>query len=151
MSRLGIDSDSVFGISWLDAAGEWLLPIAAVAEVVPFTPEATSSGDDWLIGWTQWRAQILPAVTLEPFGTELPPRAYLLICPAMDADSQAQAFGIYSITLPQLALFQARELEVDPSAQRHRFALRMLRWRDRAAAIPDLAALEQAINDAISV
>lgn len=150
MSRGGIGTDSVLGMSWLDAAGEWLLPIAAVAEVVAFTPEAIPGDDNWLLGWTDWRTLLLPAVTLEPLGTDTLPRGYLLVCPSSQPDIGFPGFGIYSITLPQLALFQAAELAPCPSTERHRFAMQALRWRDRPAAIPDLAGLEQAIFEAIS-
>jgi len=131
-------------------AREWLLPAAAVAEIVsaqglvPVGPEAP----DWLIGTRPWRGVELPAVRLgelsapsaaDPGAARHP---YLAICMGAAGDPGLPFFAIESPGgLPRLERVSVEILAED--AGEFPLALAALRLNGRPAAVVDLEALER--------
>jgi chemotaxis signal transduction protein len=138
-------------------AWDWLLPAAAVAEVVSARslapPRAGAPG--WLIGTGEWRGISLPAVRLgEPprfpaaraHGPSVHP--YLAICRGLVGDPALTYFAIESPRLPRLEQVGAESLSEDERDLESPLALAVLRLKGRPVTLVDLEAVERNLLDA---
>jgi chemosensory pili system protein ChpC len=135
-------------------ARDWLLPAAAVAEVVSAKSLAPPrpGAPRWLIGTGQWRGILLPAVRLgEPpvprgSGTRAPSvHPYLAICRGLVGDPSLTFFAIESPRLPRLEKASAELLAKDEGDGESAFALAALRLNGRPAACVDLESVERSL------
>jgi chemotaxis signal transduction protein len=132
-----------------EAAWEWMLPVAAVAEIVRSEGLAPPGpgAPDWLIGTCEWRGLVLPAVRLgaPPPSPELVAdrrrlRPYLAICLGARRDPLLPFFAVECLGLPRLEGVAA-EMLVPVQGERP-FALAALQINGRPASVLDLDSVE---------
>lgn len=123
-----------------------LLPNAVVAEVIDYRdPSGEVDAEDaaWLRGSVSWRQHKLPLVAFEGLlgeTFELPRRARIAICHALDPDAKQAFIGIVSGGIPRLV--RVRESVIEPLAvteeDEDRPILARVRVNDVDAIIPDM-------------
>lgn len=134
-------------LCWEDH-GPWLVPAAAVLEVVADAPTSGLPATPcWLLGLVTWRSRELPAVTPtcaagSPSGT---PR--LLICVGPAGDAGVGLFAVRAGAHPRLEMVGAADLA--PAARNGSADwapwVRPVSCRGAASGALDLAALERAL------
>jgi chemotaxis signal transduction protein len=133
---------------------DWLLPAAAVAEVVgakglaPPPPGAPG----WLIGTGEWRGISLPAVRLgappvPPSSGARGPRVhpYLAICRGLVGDPALTFFAIESPRLPRLEQADMADLSEGSGDSDSAFVLAALCLKGQPANLVDLESLERSL------
>lgn len=137
------------------SAEDLLLPSAAVAEVTAFQdPEPFRSAPDWLLGTVNWRGCRVPLVALGQADAEtveltLAQRSRLIICYTPNGNTALPYLGILARGSPRLARMSAQTLVPLQIEIADPFVLHRLTYQGRPAFIPDMDAIERAVQEAI--
>lgn len=137
------------------ANGRLLLPNATVAEVMTYSePEAKDSGPDWLLGMVNWRGWRLPLVSfsrIAGIGREDSfANTKIAVLKALGGDPKLPYLAVLTQGFPRLATVTPESLvPTDDDGQRAAGVLAEVLLRDDPATIPDLAAIEAMILDAV--
>lgn len=134
----------------------WLLPNAAVADVLPFENVSLHAGSpDWLIGFVDWRGQRLPLVSADGLiGLPMPermPRARVLVINTVTDAVGAGQYAVIGQGYPRLVTVNERAVQPDYSdalPTREHVASRVNVGNNHAI-IPDLAGIEAEIANAL--
>lgn len=130
-----------------------LLPNVAVAELVAFRlSEAAGNGPEWFLGWTLWRDQRVPMVDLDLLmgdaaeAPEVQPRTLIL-------NAIGGLPGVHFIALRVWGIPRSRKLQradLTATASATEWTLQQVSLSDEPQdlLIPDLQALEQALDQA---
>ncbi|MBB5207244.1 chemotaxis protein CheW [Chiayiivirga flava] len=134
-----------------------LLPNASVAEVITYSlPEPVPNAPDWLYGRIRWRGWRLPLISFAKMAglargeSEL--GAKVVVLKALGGNPRQPYFAMLTQGFPRLVTVPADQLmaagdggELPPGV------LQPVLLRDDEAVIPDLAAIEQMVVDALAV
>lgn len=130
-----------------------LLPNVAVAELVGFRlSEAASHGPDWFLGWTLWREQQVPMVDIDLLmgdtadAPEVSPRT--LILNAIGGTPGVHFIALRVWGIPRSRKLQRGDLTTTASATEWTLQQVSLSDEPQDLLIPDLQALEQALDQA---
>jgi len=134
----------------------WLLPNAAIADVLAFEHVEINTGSpDWLLGFVDWRDRRLPLVAVEGLlGLPIPermPRARLLVVNTVTDQVMAGQYVMVAQGYPHLVTVNERALQQDWSddlPERDNTACRV-RIGTNVALIPNLDRIESKIASAL--
>jgi len=135
--------------------GRLLLPNASVAEVITFSdPEAIEGAPAWMLGnirWRGWRLPLLSFSRLVGWSQEAGQiGAKVVVLKALGGNPKLPYFAVLSQGFPRLVTVSkaalAEQGEADDIAAIHSRVM----LNDDAAVVPDLAAIEQQITDALA-
>jgi chemosensory pili system protein ChpC len=126
-----------------------LLPNVAVAELIPFRPQAGQDTSGWFLGQVAWRDLSLPLLSFEAASggqAETGSRARVAVLNALGGRGHVKFIALLVQGIP-------RSVKVDASLARADVTLAPLELEavnlgDIQARIPDLVALEQKLADA---
>lgn len=136
--------------------GELLLvPNVSVAEIVPLgRVEQVTDGPEWLLGNYQWRERSVPLLSFEAInGGVRPPagaQARVAVFNSTGVSDELPFVAILAQGLPRLARVNADELQEREGIERRPFDLMPVSWAGEQAVIPDITALEQAVQDLLN-
>ena len=125
-----------------------ILPNAAVAEIINFTPpQPAADAPAWLVGTIEWRGYTVPTVVFEALCGCAPQRltrsSRIVVCNTISGGTQLPFVGILAATLPRLIRIDGDSLEIgDGDAEVMPGVLRQIQIYGEDAIIPDLDALE---------
>lgn len=142
------------------AKARLLLPNATIAEVLSYAPpEAYAEGPEWLLGRIRWHGWMVPLVAfsaLTGIAEEQPGLgSKVVVLKALGGNPRAPYFAIVAQGFPRLVTVNRASLGVDEIVGENQEALpvgvqaRVLH-NDDLALLPDLAAIEARIVEAIS-
>ena len=148
--------DQVYGALVALNGETWLLPNAAIADVLAFdNVELNTGSPDWLFGFVDWRDRRLPLVAAEGLlGLPIPermPRARLLGINTVTDQVQAGQYVLVAQGYPQLVTVNERAVQqdwTDGLPERANTAARV-RIGTNTALIPDLDRIEGKIASAL--
>lgn len=148
--------DQVYGALVALNGETWLLPNAAIADVLAFdNVELNTGSPDWLFGFVDWRDRRLPLVAAEGLlGLPIPermPRARLLVINTVTDQVQAGQYVLVAQGYPQLVTVNERAVQqdwTDGLPERANTAARV-RIGTNTALIPDLDRIEGEIASAL--
>lgn len=148
--------DQVYGALVALNGETWLLPNAAVADVLAFDHVDLNTGSpDWLFGFVDWRDRRLPLIAAEGLlGLPIPermPRARLLVMNTVSNQVQAGQYVVVAQGYPQLVTVNERAVQqdwTDGLPERTNTACRV-RIGSNMAMIPDLDRIEAKIASAL--
>ncbi|MEC9408607.1 MAG: chemotaxis protein CheW [Abyssibacter sp.] len=148
--------DQVYGALVALNGETWLLPNAAIADVLAFdNVELNTGSPDWLFGFVDWRDRRLPLIAAEGLlGLPIPermPRARLLVMNTVTDQVQAGQYVLVAQGYPQLVTVNERAVQQDWSdglPERANTACRV-RIGSNSALIPDLDRIEAKIASAL--
>ena len=133
--------------------GELLLvPNVSVADIVPLgRVEQVSDGPQWLLGNYQWRERPVPLLSFEAINGGARPaagaQARVAVFNSTGVSNELPFVAILAQGLPRLARVNADELQERDGIERRAFDLMPVSWAGEQAVIPDITALEQAVQD----
>ena len=133
-----------------------LLPNASIAEVITFAdPEPVPNAPAWLLGRVRWRGWRLPLVSFARLAgyaaEEGELGAKVAVLKALGGNPKMPYFALLTQGFPRLTTVSREALlESATGVERRPGVLTDVMLRDDAAAIPDLAAIEEAITTAIA-
>lgn len=136
--------------------GRVLLPNASIAEVITFAePEPMPNAPSWLLGRVRWRGWRLPLVSFARLAgyadEEGELGAKVVVLKALGANPRMPFFALLTQGFPRLTTV-SREVLLESGGMELRPGVLMdVLLRDDAAAIPDLAAIEAQLIDALTV
>ncbi len=148
--------DQVYGAPITLNGETWLLPNAAIADVLAFEQVDINTGSpDWLLGFVDWRDRRLPLIAVEGLlGLPIPermPRARLLVLNTVTDQVMAGQYVIVAQGYPHLVTVNERALQPDWSddlPERNNTACRV-RIGTNLALIPDLDRIESQLASAL--
>lgn len=148
--------DQVYGALVALNGETWLLPNAAIADVLAFdNVELNTGSPDWLFGFVDWRDRRLPLVAAEGLlGLPIPermPRARLLVINTVTDQVQAGQYVLVAQGYPQLVTVNERAVQqdwTDGLPERANTAARV-RIGTNTTLIPDLDRIEGEIASAL--
>lgn len=134
-----------------------LLPNASVAEVITYSlPEPVPNAPEWLYGRIRWRGWRLPLVSFAKLAglnrTESELGAKVVVLKALGGNPRQPYFAMLTQGFPRLVTVSADQLidaAVDPAAL-PTGVLQAVILRDDEAMIPDLAAIEALVVEALN-
>ncbi len=133
-----------------------LLPNATIAEVLSYAqPEPVENAPDWMLGRIRWRGWRLPLIAFARLAGIAEESGALgnkvLVLKALGGDAKLPYFALLTQGFPRLVTVAEHELVADagdgdalPSGVQARVLL-----RDDPALLPDLAAVEGRIGEAL--
>jgi len=132
-----------------------LLPNATIAEVLSYAqPEPVERAPEWLLGrirWRGWRLPLIAFARLAGFAEETGALGNkVLVLKALGGDPKLPYFAVLTQGFPRLVTVAEQELAADadqsdlPPGVQARVLL-----REDAALLPDLAAVESRIGEAL--
>lgn len=136
--------------------GRLLLPNASIAEVITYAePEPVEGGPNWLLGRVRWRGWRLPLVSFARLAgyadSEGELGAKVAVLKALGENPRLPYFAVLTQGFPRLTTVSRDELvSRDDGGGPREGVLGDVLVRDNEAAIPDLAALEQRIVEAMA-
>lgn len=151
----GRDRD-IRGVMIAVTGGRVLLPNASIAEVITFAdPEPVPNAPAWLLGRVRWRGWRLPLISFARLAgyaaEEGELGAKVAVLKALGGSAKMPYFALLTQGFPRLTTVSRDALmESAPDVERRPGVLVDVLLRDDAAAIPDLAAIEEAIAQALA-
>ncbi len=133
-------------------SGQLLLPNSSVAEVIGYRePDVEGeAGESWLVGWLTWRQLRLPLVDFDRLlgvSDETPgTRARIAICHTLGGDPEFPYIGLRLQSIPHLVRVSEETITLPEGEELPPMSLCRLQLNGQPALIPDLDALEQALN-----
>lgn len=134
-----------------------LLPNASVAEVITYSlPEPVPNAPEWLYGRIRWRGWRLPLVSFSKLagltGTESELGAKVVVLKALGGNPRQPYFAMLTQGFPRLVTVPADQLfeSAGEGGELPRGVLQAVMLRDDEAVIPDLAAIEAMVVEAIN-
>ena len=151
------DSETIIrGVLIQVANARLLLPNATIAEVLSYAdPEPVADAPDWLLGRTRWRGWQLPLVAFSRFTGIAEEKGGLgskvVVLKALGGDAKHPFFALLTQGFPRLVTVAESALQaVDDGDELPEGVLARVRLNEDDALLPDLAALEELINDALA-
>ena len=133
-----------------------LLPNAAIAEVLSYAdPEPIADAPDWLLGRTRWRGWQVPLVAFSRFTGIADEKGGLgskvIVLKALGGDAKRPFFALLTQGFPRLVTVTEAALGSDADSEEvPEGVLARVRLNEDDALLPDLASLEERINDALA-
>jgi chemosensory pili system protein ChpC len=148
------------GVMLSVTGGRVLVPNTTMAEVISYAkPEPVRGAPPWLLGRLTWRGWGLPVLAFSSLagaagGGEATENARVAILKALSGHPRLPYFGVLSQGFPRLTLISQAIMKPDegagaealPTGVRERVIV-----HDEAAWIPDLAAVESLLVEALTV
>lgn len=137
--------------------GRMLVPNTTMAEVITFAkPAAVEGAPPWLLGRLAWRGWGLPVLAFSAFAGaasgESTENARVAILKALGGYARLPYFGVLTQGFPRLTLISEQLLVPDdPGGALPAGIHAQVRVHDELAWIPDLAAIEARIVEALAV
>lgn len=134
-----------------------LLPNATIAEVLSFAePEPVADAPDWLLGRIRWRGWQLPLVAFSRFTGIAEERGGLgskvIVLKALGGDPKHPFFALLTQGFPRLVTVTEAALAAEgDDASVPEGVLARVRLNEDDALLPDLAALEARIGEALGI
>ena len=138
------------------AEARLLLPNATIAEVLSYaTPEPLADAPDWLLGRIRWRGWQLPLVSFSRFTGIADEQGGLgskvIVLKALGGDQKHPFFALLTQGFPRLVTVTEAALGSDADSEEvPEGVLARVRLNEDDALLPDLASLEERINDALA-
>ena len=132
-----------------------LLPNATIAEVLSYSdPEPIADAPDWLLGRTRWRGWQVPLVSFSRFTGVADEKGGLgskvIVLKALGGDAKRPFFALLTQGFPRLVTVTEGVLATEADgADLPAGVLARVRLNEDDAVVPDLAALEDSIGDAL--
>lgn len=135
--------------------GRLLLPNASVAEVITYAePEPVEGAPSWLLGRVRWRGWRLPLVSFARLAgyadNEGELGAKVAVLKALGENPRMPYFAVLTQGFPRLTTVSRDELVPREDGEPRQGVFGDVLVGDNEAAIPDLAALEQHITEAMA-
>lgn len=148
-------AQEIRGVMIQVGGGRLLLPNATISEVLSFAdPEPIADAPAWLLGRIRWRGWQLPLVafgTLAGIADERGGLGSKVIVLKSLAGGQLPYFALLTQGFPRLVTVSAQSLQVDESdAALPPGVHSLVRLNEDDAMLPDLAALQSMIDDALA-
>lgn len=138
------------------AEARLLLPNATIAEVLSYAdPEPVADAPDWLLGRMRWRGWQLPLVSFSRFSGIAEDRGGLgskvIVLKALGGDAKHPFFALLTQGFPRLVTVSQQSLQVADSQDDLPPGVHSrVRLGEDDALLPDLAALEAMIDEALA-
>ena len=132
-----------------------LLPNATIAEVLSYSdPEPIADAPDWLLGRTRWRGWQVPLVSFSRFTGVADEKGGLgskvIVLKALGGDAKRPFFALLTQGFPRLVTVTEAALATEADGTGlPAGVLARVRLNEDDAVVPDLAALEDSIGDAL--
>ena len=132
-----------------------LLPNATIAEVLSFaSPDAMENAPDWMLGKIRWRGWQLPLVSFSRFAGIAEEDGGLgskvVVLKNLGGDAKRPFFALLTQGFPRLVTVTEGVLATEADgANLPAGVLARVRLNEDDAVVPDLAALEDSIGDAL--
>ena len=132
-----------------------LLPNATIAEVLSFaSPDAMENAPDWMLGKIRWRGWQLPLVSFSRFAGIAEEDGGLgskvVVLKNLGGDAKRPFFALLTQGCPRLVTVTEGVLATEADgADLPAGVLARVRLNEDDAVVPDLAALEDSIGDAL--
>lgn len=132
-----------------------LLPNATIAEVLSFaSPDAMENAPDWMLGKIRWRGWQLPLVSFSRFAGIAEEDGGLgskvVVLKNLGGDAKRPFFALLTQGFPRLVTVTEGVLATEADgADLPAGVLARVRLNEDDAVVPDLAALEDSIGDAL--
>ena len=132
-----------------------LLPNATIAEVLSFaSPDAMENAPDWMLGKIRWRGWQLPLVSFSRFAGIAEEDGGLgskvVVLKNLGGDAKRPFFALLTQGFPRLVTVTEGVLATEADgAGLPAGVLARVRLNEDDAVVPDLAALEDSIGDAL--
>ena len=132
-----------------------LLPNATIAEVLSFaSPDAMDNAPDWMLGKIRWRGWQLPLVSFSRFAGIAEEDGGLgskvVVLKNLGGDAKRPFFALLTQGFPRLVTVTEGVLATEAGgADLPAGVLARVRLNEDDAVVPDLAALEDSIGDAL--
>ena len=139
------------------AEARLLLPNATIAEVLSYAdPEPVADAPDWLLGRMRWRGWQLPLVSFSRFSGIAEDRGGLgskvIVLKALGGDAKHPFFALLTQGFPRLVTVTEGSLVSDSDdAGVPEGVLARVRRNEDDALLPDLAAIEEKIAEALAI
>ena len=133
-----------------------LLPNATIAEVLSYAaPEPLEDAPDWLLGRIRWRGWQLPLVSFSRFAGIAEEDGGLgskvVVLKNLGGDAKRPFFALLTQGFPRLVTVTEAALGSDADSEEvPEGVLARVRLNEDDALLPDLATLEERINDALA-
>lgn len=133
-----------------------LLPNATIAEVLSYaTPDALPDVPDWLLGRIRWRGWQLPLLSFSRFSGVAEEEGGLgskvIVLKALGGDSRHPYFAMLTQGFPRLVTVTEAALTTLESDSLPTGVLSRVQLGENEALVPDLAALEQGLREALQI
>ena len=134
-----------------------LLPNATIAEVLSFAePEPVADAPDWLLGRIRWRGWQLPLIAFSRFAGIAEEHGGLgskvIVLKALGGDPRHPFFAVLTQGFPRLVTVTEAVLSSEAGdAEVPEGVLARVRLNEDEALVPDLAALEERIGEALGI
>ena len=148
-------SNDIRGVLIAVTHGKLLLPNATVSEVITYSePDPVDDAPRWLMGRVRWRGWRIPLLSYARLAglsdTEGERGSKVVVLKALSGHLRLPYFGLLTQGFPRLTTVRASELQIDSDDSPLPLgALSRVKTRDDDALIPDLAAIEQLVVDAL--
>jgi chemosensory pili system protein ChpC len=134
--------------------GQLLLPNASVSEVIGYRdPEPPPEhAPEWLLGIMSWRQYPIPLVSFDSLlghsDTSIGARARIAICNTLNPNPERPLIGILLRSIPHLVrVIEPLITPADDTGEAVEMMARKVRISGQEAWIPDLDALEKALDE----
>ena len=133
-----------------------LLPNATIAEVLSYADlDRVENAPDWLLGRIRWRGWQLPLVSFSRFAGIADEQGGLgskvIVLKALGGDQKHPFFALLTQGFPRLVTVTEAALGSDADSEEvPEGVLARVRLNEDDALLPDLATLEERINDALA-
>jgi chemosensory pili system protein ChpC len=150
-------SNIIRGVLIQVADARLLLPNATIAEVLSYAdPEPLADAPDWLLGRIRWRGWQLPLLAFSRFAGIAEERGGLgskvVVLKALGDEARQPFFALLTQGFPRLVtVTEAALASVGDDAAVPEGVLARVRLNEDEALLPDLAALEERIAEALAV
>ena len=150
-------SNIIRGVLIQVAEARLLLPNATIAEVLSYAdPEPVADAPDWLLGRMRWRGWQLPLVSFSRFSGIAEDRGGLgskvIVLKALGGDAKHPFFALLTQGFPRLVTVTEGSLVSDSDdAGVPEGVLARVRLNEDEALLPDLAAIEEKIAEALAI
>jgi chemosensory pili system protein ChpC len=133
-----------------------LLPNASISEVLSFAaPDPIEGAPAWLLGRIRWRGWQLPLLSFARLAALADEQGGLgskvVVLKTFGGDPKLPHFALLTQGFPRLVTVSRAALANDPDAAELPAGVRMrVRLNEDAALVPDIAAIERSIQDALA-
>jgi chemosensory pili system protein ChpC len=139
----------------LPLLGEFLLvPNVTVAEMAPIQPfDIIPNTPDWFLGYYPWRNLRIPIVSYETMNGVASPkisargRVAVLNNTGQIEDDNTGFISILTQDIPRMTRVEEQDISENPDIEKRPFDLMNVRVGLEELVIPDIAAIERAIDD----
>lgn len=138
------------------AEARLLLPNATIAEVLSYaTPEPVTDAPDWLLGRIRWRGWQLPLMSFSRFAGLAEEEGGLgskvIVLKALGGNARQPYFAMLTQGFPRLVTVTESTLAtLEEGGDLPAGVLARVRLNENDAMVPDLAALEQRVHEALA-